>query len=142
VSGGKALIDGPSIAIGTQFGDGLKLPKRHHLSASEELAVILAVAPLRGDGPTDSEALLRCNVKLAAIAMRRIVPTYSEEQAAELSMSLVVALGNYLLAERRGWQGETQTGCCAMCGQPRTNLTPLWFRDAAAVGLLKAPAHG
>ena len=90
-----------TVEVGNAKIGVLKLPKRWSVTTAEELEVIriLKAADLCSD-----EGMIKTNMALATIALRRIKPEFCESDAANLSLPLIDEVADYLLSERNGWQ--------------------------------------
>lgn len=120
-----------TIEVGDEITGTFDLPRRGSLTVDEDLAYTEAVA----EAPAEGGALLMAQVrpKLAAIALRRIMPELTDEDMAEHPLNssrLQEKLTEYLMAEKAGNvppeppdpKAEPQTG--ATSGSARRKLTP------------------
>lgn len=92
-----------TIEVGDEITGILELPRYGSLTVAEDLAYVAALA---ASNATDGRVLMaEVRPKLAAIALRRIMPELADEDMAEAPLNssrLQELLTNYLIAEKNG----------------------------------------
>lgn len=76
------------------------LPKLWSVTPAEEIAIIPWLGELDSPG---KDRVVKLKTKVATLALKRLHPDQTYEQTLELPRTLVDALADFLLEERRNW---------------------------------------